>query len=90
MSIHQTAYYVGVILAGWLAGKIADTLGWQYSFILFGAAGVLWGIIMIIRLKDFSAGDCRQVESCGQHSPEGVKVSAARNSAPDGTKPAFG
>ena len=29
MSIHQTSYYVGVILAGWLAGKIADSLGWK-------------------------------------------------------------
>ncbi|MGM9768767.1 MAG: MFS transporter [Candidatus Cryptobacteroides sp.] len=59
MSIHQTAYYVGVILAGWLAGAIADyfdTLnpgnGWKYSFIIFGAAGVIWGILMAIRLKD--------------------------------------
>lgn len=52
MSIHQTAYYVGVILAGWLAGYIADKLGWQYSFIIFGAAGIVWGIIMAIRLKD--------------------------------------
>ena len=52
MSIHQTAYYVGVILAGWLAGYIADRLGWQYSFIIFGAVGVVWGIIMVIRLKD--------------------------------------
>ena len=52
MSIHQTAYYVGVILAGWLAGLIADKLGWQYSFIIFGAVGVIWGIIMAIRLKD--------------------------------------
>ncbi len=52
MSIHQTAYYVGVILAGWLAGYIADKLGWQYSFILFGAVGVVWGVIMAIRLKD--------------------------------------
>ena len=52
MSIHQTAYYVGVILAGWLAGYIADKLGWQYSFIIFGAVGVIWGIIMAIRLKD--------------------------------------
>lgn len=54
MSIHQTSYYVGVILAGWLAGKIADSLGWKYSFILFGAAGILWGIVMILRLKDYS------------------------------------
>ena len=52
MSIHQTSYYVGVILAGWLAGYIADRLGWEYSFIIFGAAGVIWGIVMAIRLKD--------------------------------------
>jgi len=52
MSIHQTAYYVGVILAGWLAGHIADKLGWEYSFIIFGASGIVWGIIMAIRLKD--------------------------------------
>lgn len=53
MSLHQTAYYVGVILAGWLAGLIADKLGWKYSFIIFGAAGIVWGILMIIRLKDY-------------------------------------
>ena len=53
MSIHQTAYYVGVILAGWLAGLIADKMGWQYSFIIFGAVGVIWGILMIVRLKDY-------------------------------------
>lgn len=52
MSIHQTSYYVGVILAGWLAGYIADKLGWQYSFIIFGAAGIIWGIVMALRLKD--------------------------------------
>lgn len=52
MSIHQTAYYVGIILAGYLAGLIADTLGWQYSFIIFGAVGVVWGIYMIFRLHD--------------------------------------
>ena len=56
MSIHQTAYYVGVILAGWLAGYIADKLGWQYSFIIFGAVGIVWGIIMAIRLKDKKDG----------------------------------
>ena len=54
MSIHQTAYYVGVILAGWLAGLIADKMGWKYSFIIFGVAGIVWGILMIIRLKDYA------------------------------------
>lgn len=59
MSIHQTAYYIGVILAGWLAGLIADVFdtmhpgnGWKYSFLIFGAAGIVWGILMILRLKD--------------------------------------
>ena len=52
MSIHQTAYYVGVILAGVVAGYIADTIGWQYSFIVFGGVGIVWGILMVLRLKD--------------------------------------
>ena len=64
MSIHQTAYYVGVILAGWLAGLIADRFdainpgnGWKYSCIIFGAAGIVWGILMIFRLKDKEVTD---------------------------------
>ena len=69
MSIHQTSYYVGVILAGWLAGYIADKLGWQYSFIIFGAAGIVWGIIMAIRLKD------KKEEIAGQAGNDVAKVS---------------
>ncbi|MBR4734929.1 MAG: MFS transporter, partial [Bacteroidales bacterium] len=53
MSIHQTSYYVGVILAGWLAGYIGDHLGWQYAFYIFGGAGVVWAVIMALRLKDY-------------------------------------
>ena len=52
MSIHQTSYYVGVILAGWLAGYIGDHLGWQYAFYIFGGAGVVWAVVMALRLKD--------------------------------------
>lgn len=56
MSIHQTSYYVGVILAGWLAGYIGDRLGWQYAFYIFGAAGVIWALVMAWRLRDFPSG----------------------------------
>lgn len=52
MSIHQTAYYVGVIASGFLAGLVADTMGWQYSFLIFGAAGVLFAFVLFLRLKD--------------------------------------
>ena len=73
MSIHQTTYYIGVILADWLAGLIADKLGWQYSFIIFGAAGIVWGMIMAIRLKDK-----KEVESVNakgaEESPEDKKI----------------
>lgn len=75
MSIHQTAYYVGVILAGWLAGLIADKMGWKYSFIIFGAAGIVWGLLMIFRLKDY---------------PKGAPSASPRNDGtPAGKKPGF-
>jgi len=70
MSIHQTSYYIGVILAGWLAGYIADKLGWEYSFIIFGAAGVIWGIVMAIRLKDKKDADEGGAESVAAPSDE--------------------
>lgn len=88
MSIHQTSYYVGVILAGWLAGYIADKLGWQYSFIIFGAAGILWGIVMAVRLKD------KKEESAGQagHDASSVIQSPVKEAKPgifDGFKTVF-
>lgn len=52
MSIHQTAYYVGVVVSGFLAGFIAEKIGWQYSFFIFGALGVLFTFVLVFRLKD--------------------------------------
>lgn len=52
MSIVQTAYYIGIIASGFLAGKIADEMGWQYAFIIFGAIGVFHAFIMMWRLRD--------------------------------------
>ena len=91
MSIHQTAYYVGVILAGWLAGKIADSLGWKYSFIIFGAAGIVWGLIMILRLRDFDDGKVQDARKdvapcCG---PEPATTQAGDCGAGDGLRGAF-
>lgn len=54
MSIHQTAYYIGVIASGFLAGLIADKIGWQYSFLIFGAAGVLFTFVLLLHLRDKS------------------------------------
>ncbi len=86
MSIHQTAYYVGVILAGWLAGAIADSLGWKYSFIIFGAAGVVWGVLMIFRLKDKK--DDTVIAKAGAAGGE-TGASVARPGFLDGFKTVF-
>lgn len=62
MSIHQTSYYVGVILAGWLAGYIGDHLGWKYAFYIFGGTGVLWATVMALRLKDLPRSETPHVD----------------------------
>ena len=82
MSIHQTSYYAGVILAGWLAGYIADKLGWEYSFIIFGAAGIIWGIVMAIRLKD-------KKEAVEQESNETKEAGIKKPGIFDGFKTVF-
>ena len=52
MSIVQIAYYIGVIASGWLAGWIGQNYGWRWTFLVFGAIGILHGSIMALRLKD--------------------------------------
>ena len=52
MSIHQTSYYVGIILSGYVAGYIGELYGWRNAFYLFGAVGVIHAIVLIFRLKD--------------------------------------
>jgi len=52
MSIHQTSYYVGIILSGYLAGYIGERWGWRSAFYVFGAVGVIHGMVMIFRLRD--------------------------------------
>jgi len=52
MSIHQTSYYIGVILSGFIAGYIGERWGWRSAFYVFGAIGLVHGIVLIFRLKD--------------------------------------
>lgn len=52
MSIHQTAYYIGIIISGLLAGYIGQHYGWKCAFYVFGAVGVIHAVVMAFRLKD--------------------------------------
>lgn len=52
LSLHQTSSYIGVICCGVLAGYIADKLGWQYSFFIFGGLGLVLTVVLLARLRD--------------------------------------
>ena len=52
MSLHQTSYYVGIILCGFMAGYVGERWGWRAAFYIFGAVGIIHGIVLIFRLKD--------------------------------------
>ena len=52
MSVHQAALYIGVMTSGFVGGLIAQRWGWRYVFFVYGGAGILIGLIFILRLKD--------------------------------------
>lgn len=56
LSIHQAALYIGVMTSGFLGGLIADRWGWRSAFYVFGACGIVLGLIFIWRLRDAVAG----------------------------------
>lgn len=52
MGSHQTSVYVGTIGGGFFAGLIGQYYGWRLSFIVFGAAGVILGLILAKFLRE--------------------------------------
>jgi MFS family permease len=52
MGLHQTSVYVGTIGGGFFAGLIGQYYGWRLSFVVFGAAGMVLGLILHRYLKE--------------------------------------
>lgn len=52
MSVHQSALYLGVVASGFLGGTMADRWGWRSAFYVFGAGGIVLGLVLMLRLKD--------------------------------------
>jgi MFS family permease len=48
LSIHQTSVYIGIVGSGTLAGWFADRHGWSFTFVLFGATGI---VIVLLGMK---------------------------------------
>lgn len=80
MSIHQTSYYFGVIASGFLAGYIGQRWGWRSAFLIFGAVGVLHGLVMFWRLRDKNRpeGEIPEGLAAGNSpAPEKIKFAEA-------------
>jgi MFS family permease len=46
LGLHQTSVYMGTIAGGSFAALIAQKYGWRSSFVIFGALGVVLGLIL--------------------------------------------
>ncbi|MDR3457427.1 MAG: MFS transporter [Verrucomicrobiae bacterium] len=56
IGIHQTGIYAGLALGG-IGGYIAQTSSWRNCFTWFGAAGVIYAVVLMLTLKDAPAED---------------------------------
>jgi MFS family permease len=61
IGIHMCGIYAGQALGG-VGGYIADTSSWRNAFYWFGAAGVVYAIVLLLLLKDFRAPAAEPVE----------------------------
>lgn len=64
MSLHQSGVYAGTILGGALSGYLAQHWGWRWSFVIFGASGAFWGLVLLALL--------REPARSGAETPEGA------------------
>jgi MFS transporter, Spinster family, sphingosine-1-phosphate transporter len=51
IGIHQSGIYAGLALGG-IGGYIAQTSSWRNCFTWFGAAGVIYAIVLMLTLRD--------------------------------------
>ena len=70
LGLHQTSVYMGTIGGGFFAGLIAERHGWRLSFIVFGALGVLLGLVLSRFLREPERGAADGV------APEGTPARA--------------
>jgi MFS family permease len=60
MSLHQSSVYVGSIAGGAISGLVGQFYGWRWSFILFGAGGLLFALVVGKFLMEPARGSSEQ------------------------------
>jgi len=66
MAINQSGVYAGTILGATAAGYLGQLHGWRYSFLVFGALGIILGLILWALLKE----PVRGAQDAAAHAPE--------------------
>jgi MFS family permease len=56
MSLHQSSVYAGSIAGGALSGLLGQNYGWRSSFVVFGSAGIVLGLIVLGLLREPQRG----------------------------------
>ena len=69
VGIHQSGIYAGLALGG-IGGYIAQTSSWRNCFTWFGAAGVIYSVVLMLALRD-AAG------TAGETGPKKPSVTVA-------------
>jgi MFS family permease len=67
MSLHQSAVYAGTIAGGSISALVGQHSGWRTSFVVFGAGGVLLGLVLIFFLREPMRG-ASDLQSQGKES----------------------
>jgi MFS family permease len=74
LGLHQTSVYAGTIGGGFFAGLIGQYYGWRWSFIVFGALGVVLGLVLSRFLVEPARGAAERVERAGAAPPAGQQL----------------
>jgi MFS family permease len=52
LSLHGTGQFAGVIFGGWYGGFVAEAMGWRWMLWIVALAGILYGVVLIMLLKE--------------------------------------
>jgi MFS family permease len=56
MALHQSSVYAGTVLGGAVAGYCGQFYGWRTGFYLFGSAGILLAVVLLVTLREPARG----------------------------------
>jgi len=72
MSIHQSGVYAGSIAGGSLSGLFGQYWGWRSSFLVFGGAGAILGLVLLGFLREPLRGQAENGEAASASERTGV------------------